>query len=44
VALRTPPAGVPRYDREPDSRESLSSMETIKEMPAPITDAKDKSS
>ncbi len=39
VALRTPPAGVPRYVREapqePASRESLSSMETIKEMPAP---------
>jgi hypothetical protein len=48
VALRTPPAGVPRYDpvdrQEPGPRESLGSMETIKEMPAPITDAKDKSS
>jgi len=48
VALRTPPAGVPRYVREasqePASRKSLSSMETIKEMPAPRMDGKDRRS
>lgn len=39
VALRTPPAGVPRYVREdqesPAGRDSISSMETVNEMPAP---------
>ncbi len=48
VAIRTPPAGVPRYvpasPKEPSARESLSSMETIKEMPAPRTDGKGRSS
>jgi hypothetical protein len=48
VALRTPPAGVPRHApadvQEPGARESISSMETINEMPAPPAGAKEKGS
>ncbi|MBW2262086.1 MAG: hypothetical protein JRG91_08950 [Deltaproteobacteria bacterium] len=48
VAVRTPPAGVPRYvptaRQEPAARTSISSMETINDMPAPRTGGKNKSS